>query len=681
MRTLSSTLLAAQKASSRVPFIKVEARNKLAGAVNLRWERLYSGSELDSLHAMAIPGDGSLVRARATPVSDNGKLYRQRVASPGPASDYSQWSYLDQYGVKALALCALGAEVSLFWVESDASINYSKSTDYGVNWSSALYLGYAPTAEVGGMAAAYRPDGDLALFFTQSSRLFVIKRISGAWQSRIEWDETTAGLTGVALYYDGDWNLLVSGQASDGDYKVWSLVYGDGDEVAAGSWSGLKEIASAPYEGSFEYAGVSLDKPDAVYRCFFVEKFTGNEAYHRYFHSHTLPDTVFLDNRWREPVPFNHESLYGPSLAHNADYSWLATPCGVWRAALAEECLDLSADVLSVKEELSADSESLLVNLRNDDGRYASPGEGVLQCLVTGCEIDFSPGYSTADGDESVTGRSYNLQAYEHTSSPGKAALFLYTDGGWAALERWTARYQLRWNQPDEYGYAVQETAVKEILVQLLARAGLRLEVVSESDDIGSYYPDFTVHAGDSGLTVVARLLSFVPDLLFLEGNSAYLVNPQITDSSVYSYVVSGSYGAADHVILEGRYRRDAWKINRVLVEGLNPVGPAVIAAESFDWDEIERGCDRLEMLEDLNVSSVELARDRGAAWLRRAEIESITGFIRVPVNCGQQVYDVVDITDARAGLDAAKRRVLGMSLSYLPARAQYEQVLKLGAV
>ena len=40
-----------------------------------------------------------------------------------------------------------------------------------------------------------------------------------------------------------------------------------------------------------------------------------------------------------------------------------------------------------------------------------------------------------------------------------------------------------------------------------------------------------------------------------------------------------------------------------------------------------------------------------------------------------------LDITDSRAGLSAAKRRVLGLTLVYRPARGQYEHRLSLGTV
>jgi len=59
-----------------------------------------------------------------------------------------------------------------------------------------------------------------------------------------------------------------------------------------------------------------------------------------------------------------------------------------------------------------------------------------------------------------------------------------------------------------------------------------------------------------------------------------------------------------------------------------------------------------------------------------------MSGEITVPVNCGQELYDVVEATDPGAGLTAAKRRVLGISLRYSTGeRPEYQQRIALGAV
>ena len=92
--------------------------------------------------------------------------------------------------------------------------------------------------------------------------------------------------------------------------------------------------------------------------------------------------------------------------------------------------------------------------------------------------------------------------------------------------------------------------------------------------------------------------------------------------------------------------------------------------------------CEKLLIwLEDKNIDSVTKASQRGEAYLREAEIEAESGYILVPTNCGQELYDVIEVSDSRLGLSAAKKRVLGITLSYNPARGEYRQRLSLGGV
>ena len=668
MRSLTSTLLAAQKQAATTPYVKVEAKNKIAGVVRYDWTRLYTGSEDEYFHALTMPGDGSFIRTRITLPADSRKLYRQRVSNPGPSSNFSQWTYTNQYNAAVVACASLGAEVSIFWIDGvNRKIQRIKSTDYGATWGSPEVIDYSPTTNINGLAAAYKSNGDLAIFFADQATLYVKKYVGGEWQTKSAWDKTTGNLSGVAVVYDADWNLLVTGKDSVGNFKLWSLVYGDGGDVAAGDWSELKELASAPSDGEFEYHRPFLDKPD-VYRGFFIERFTGSEAYNRPFWSHSVLDANFIDNLWREPVPFNLSSEYGLAIAHYGDYCWLSNPAGVWRANLTTRSLDLTADVIGVRQELGETSGKLIVELRNDEGQYASLGQGDLSVLDIGCQLDFSPGYVTTNSNEVSSGQTFSLEAYEHTSSGGKASLILHSQDGWTAITAWRARYQFRWNKTSN------QMSVKDILTFVLARAGLKLEVKSQSSVITSFYPDFTIGPNHSGDMVIQKLLFFVPDVLFIEGSRAYIVNPLSSDSSVYSYGV-------EHQILDGRYRQGAWELNRVQVEGYDTGSDEPIVVDSFAWGEIDRLYDRLRQLEDRNIDTVARAQQRGEAYLREAEIESADGTILALVNCGQQLYDVMDITDTRAGLTSEKKRVLGLSLVYSPRRGEYSQRLWLGTV
>jgi hypothetical protein len=126
-------------------------------------------------------------------------------------------------------------------------------------------------------------------------------------------------------------------------------------------------------------------------------------------------------------------------------------------------------------------------------------------------------------------------------------------------------------------------------------------------------------------------------------------------------------------------------KITSYLMSGVtlavDPVSDEAIISYSFSWAEVDRLHDRLKRLEDRNISSITQAEQRAAAYLRHAEIEASSGAIRIPPNCGQQLYDVIDLSDARLGLDSEKRRALGLILVYSPLRGEYEARLLLGAV
>lgn len=667
MRELTSTLLAAQRQESAVPYVRIEAVNRIAGVVRQDWARLYDGPEDDYFHALTMSGDGSLVRARITPPADSRNLYRQRVTSPGPGSDFSQWTSTGQYNCVVVAVASLGAEVSIFWIRSNREVGRIRSTDYGVSWGSPELIDYTPTTAIYGLAAAYKPNGDLAIFFADQSTLYVKKNIGGQWQTGVAWDRTTGNLSGVAGVYDGDWDLLVTGRDTSGNYKLWSLVYGDGGDVAAETWSTLQELASAPSGENFEFSQPFLDKTD-VYRCFYIEKYSGTEAYSRPFRSHSVPGSSFSDGWWREPVPFNLSSEYGLAMAHHGDYSWLSRPDGVWRSPLAEQSLDLTADVIDVRQKVGETSGSLTVELRNDDGKYALPGEGDLAFLDIGCQLEFSPGYITASGSEYSVGQHYCLESFEHTSYGGRASLILHAWDGWGALNDWHARHQFRWNRTSD------DFNIREILALILARVGLKLEVITESAVITGFYPDFTVSPDNNGREVIRKLLSFVPDVLLIEGNTAYIVNPLSSDASTYNY-------GGEHRLLEGRYLRGALEANRVQVEGYDTVGGSMVLADSFDWEEVDRLYDRLMQVDDRSIGTAAEAEQRGQAYLRKAGIEAAGGTLLVPVNCGQQLYDVVDVTDVRAGLEAEKKRVLGIVLVYRPRNGEYRQRLSLGAV
>ena len=180
MRTLHSALLAAQKKASGVPYVKVEVVDSIGGVKRLDWQRLYSGSEPDSYHAATMPADSSLNRCRV----DAGNLYRQRVANPGPGSDFSSWTLVDACANAGVALTSYGASVLLFYIGTNGRTIYLReSSDYGASFGPPTAI-TSPASAVGWLAAALKSDGSAVLLYSLGGAVYRVKRSGGSWGTR-----------------------------------------------------------------------------------------------------------------------------------------------------------------------------------------------------------------------------------------------------------------------------------------------------------------------------------------------------------------------------------------------------------------------------------------------------------------------------------------------------------------
>jgi hypothetical protein len=410
----------------------------------------------------------------------------------------------------------------------------------------------------------------------------------------------------------------------------------------------------------FEFRSPSLLRPD-VFRLFYVEKYTGTVGYSRPLWSATVQGSSFAGNLWREPAPFNLTSTYGLALVASGEYLWLSMPSGVWRAPSDSAPLDVTADVLAVEASWIPAGAKAKLLLRNDDGRYSSPGSGSLAALQLGSELKLGLGYRSSAGPETSPASFLWVTGWEHISEGGRALLALEAEDGWGLLERWRSRRQLAWS--------VGQRTVQQLLAYLLARVGFSLVTLNVSSEVSSLTPAFVVQPGESAASALRRLLTLVPDVLFFGQASAYLKHPRTTDTSDYSYGTS-------HAISRARYAQRGQDSNWVQVMGSGIVG------EGFTWSEVETVGERLRQVHDLNLADSSSSNERAQTVLRKAALEALNGKVTVPVNCGQELYDVVEITDARAGLSAARRRVLGLSFTYdCQRRPRYQMGLELGGV
>jgi hypothetical protein len=660
MRTLNSALLAAQKKSSAVPYVEARARERIGGVARLTWERLYEGSETDCFHAATMPGDGSLVRGRIDP--EMSQVLVQRVAAPGPGSDFGSWSAVASVSLNAgMALASSGATVLLVYVGADGvTIRARESSDHGQSFGSPTTVATASGA-VGSVAAGLKSDGTALVIYSAGATVYRVKRGGGAWGSPAAWSNSVAGVTGLACCYAIDFNVVVTGSDAAGAAKTWSAIYGDGFNQPLDVWSPLMELSRGDAGSNVTFRAPFVDRAD-VFRLSFVEKYTGSQAYARPLWSHISRFGDFSTNTWREPVPFDLECDYGIALAHGGSYAWLSTPSGVWRAYLGGTPLDLSDDVLEMRLDLAPFDGRVRLMLRNDDGRYSYLTESEASLLRPCSQVDLSLGYVTEQGALVSSGPRFWIEGWEYDCRPGESTFTLLARDGWWLLRRWRARR--------EYAWGAGESSVFQILSFIFARAGLECGFLSCSETLTTLEPSFAIHPGEDGLTAVQRLLRMAPDVVRMAGETAVVLTPLSGESPGYAY-------GSDHAILQSRHAVADCELNRVQVFGQG------LMVEAFDWGSIDSVYDRLVQVHDLNLTSTAEAQDRAEALLREAVMSLLAGEIVVPVNCGQEIYDVVSVTDARAGLSAASRRVTGMSVQYSRAARTpvYQMRLRLGAV
>ena len=652
---------AAQRDAGGSPHVKVEAVDRIAGVARPTFTLLHQGLQSDFYHDATCPADGSLVRARVSP---GGRLFVQRIADPSPTADYSAWQHLNNISTASgISLVSRGATVNLFFVNaSRRNLFRRESTDYGATWNSSAHVVYPQLSGISWLAAAYSDIGVLALFFASTNHdVYFTRRTGTSWSAPVAWGHDVATITGMDAVYQDDWNLVIAGtERSTSDAKVWTCVYGDGGDQATNSWSPLREVNTAKPSSQTTFHFPSIVRQDVI-RMTCLEKSAGSPTYERPIRSHVPSEASFSDNLWREPVPMDMVAGYGLAIASTPSHLYLSTPSKVWQGPLAVASKDLTDDVLDLSLREGPESGEAVVTLRNDDGRYNDLGDQAHGSLKRGSELRVSPGYVTPAGREASEGAAYWIESWERRTSPGRSVLVIYAWNAWLLLNTWIARRQYNWG-PGSTGAA-------GILEFILARAGLLIDVSRASQESASFMPAFAIHPGESGAAAVKRLLDRLPDVLVFRGQRGHLLHPQPSDAAGYSF-------GAGHPVLGGRYASGAQAYNRVQTFGASHVG------EAIDWVEVDQLFDRLLQVHDLNLDTQQKAQGRADAALQAQRSASVDGEVVVPPNVGQELFDVIELTDKGAGLAAERRRVLGLRLDYSRGpRPEYRQTLRLGGV
>ncbi len=133
------------------------------------------------------------------------------------------------------------------------------------------------------------------------------------------------------------------------------------------------------------------------------------------------------------------------------------------------------------------------------------------------------------------------------------------------------------------------------------------------------------------------------------------------------------------HVILDGQYNIESPAANRAYVIGRDVYGNPVYGT-AVDSTELGLVGERLDFQQELAIPTEAKAGDVASAILAKMRLTGKRGVILIPPNCGQELFDVVQITDAGANQSTVKFRVVGFRFEYSPKQARYHHKLILGA-
>lgn len=669
-RELSATLEAAQNLGAVTwPYLIAKIRRKWGGIVHYEdWTNIYSGEEVEALHTATMPSDGSLIRLRVNTDASN-TLYYQRVENPSPESDFTSWTYQNIYNVEAVASCSYGVFVAQFAIRNDRATYFRESSDCGASWTSWSIVTYDVATNILFADAAYKPNTDIALATVDSDALCVTKRVSSVWGAKSNATSEPSNITGVSVLYNSDWNIVITYGAADAVNGVQQVIFGDGGSYAVGVWSDWEVIIERPSTEPFIYYSPFMRRPDTT-RLFFCEKYTESVVTEHIFYSHSPEALDFDDAAWLEPVPMEIEGQWGFCPVFDADYIWLCSANKIYRASTSDDELDISSKILIVDINQSPDRRSgkLKLTLDNSGGIFNSFDR-------VGDEITIGLGFVTAAGNEYSLTSSFWITKYQLISPSWSIWTSLYPSGilgtlyieaqdAWHFLKKHKSRRAIEW----EAG----EKTVKQLLTYCLARAGLALDVISESTAVTTFEPEFTINRSSSYATAVKNLLKMVPDQLVFRESKALIRYPQASDSVDWLY--HNTIGLAI-LVFRGKYGTSAWDPNRVEVWG------DTVMVASAEYPQIERLRDRLSRVTTPDYPDEANAALRAAGDLRKAEV--LTGedsWLFAMVNCGLEPWDKIQITDQAAGVSNIFRRVIRIKTYWTKRTYQYTQTLTLGA-
>ncbi|MCL5074212.1 MAG: hypothetical protein M1136_00960 [Chloroflexi bacterium] len=684
MRTLTSTLQDAQQKGSRKPYIQSIIADQPIEVPRWPWSSLYTGTEEDRFFdAVLDRGATGIVRARMTSL---GAVYWQRITDPTQPTQWSTWSQMypdaTMSTVSQLSLSTISAHTRIFLVDYDKIRVWCRDTSDYVSWSTLEAV--KPGVAGNEIWAIGSPDGDsdycvMAISPTgadPNDYLVVYKRSAGVWS--VDATDTTlwSNIDQIHVVKDGTTLLIVV--CGTGPCHMTAYSY----NTVAKTFGTAYRLLEAAAGSGFEYYNPTI-VPSIKFAAlprfahFWAEVYGGTPTHSRLNFSISPARTELA-----EIVPINNASQYGLRLLQLGGYWYLigaksAKRCPVYSGAASEK-VDVSADLLAytmvergdAKPPRLGQPQRLVLELNNEDGRYANVGvSGTYQAVKEGSQIALKQGYVTSAGNEAVWATPFWVdRVYFWRDEKKGRRLIVEAIDALSYLDRLAVTHQITFTNRD------LEFLLKYILNRVCGRL-----TNSTLTNLDLVIPSFTLQPGESYLTVLRRILDKAGiGLRFRTYESA--TSPPGFDSveavcvDLSSATSSYTYGGSSHPLVSYRFDSVGQKQNHYEVTGQNWA-----FGERFDWTHLELVLKDLTLkIEDLSLDTEAECLDRALYEQREAKREGQSGWLGVYANVGQEVLDVITITESAAGLASATRRVRLIETIYDTKRSLFQQRIEL---
>jgi hypothetical protein len=272
------------------------------------------------------------------------------------------------------------------------------------------------------------------------------------------------------------------------------------------------------------------------------------------------------------------------------------------------------------------------------------------------------PDYASRPGWAVETGvvQEFIIRAITHHIEDGRAFTTVECDGAWEQLDRWHA--------PQAWQTAAAVLTRQAIFQRVAARAGLYWSLgtspAAPSSDWSAYSPAFAIAAGESGATILKRLLAVVTDYVRANGGTLEAVGT-VGGSAAQTFSTGTPYALTFE---EQAPQPHNW----TRVQGPDRYADSVAFADVYAHGPV------LDIVRNLDATTNAKASAWAANAAARDVIERPFGQLVIPFHAGLQLFDHIAGTDPRLGTFTS--RIAGIAMRYRRGpKPAYDSILTLG--